>query len=1822
MYEVLDGFLCNECGYSKHGRFEFSLVCNASFAAEPILAESDRKRATAVAEFNIDLIHKHHKELETLRGKLVGVLATAPSDLSLAMDAGALRLPEQRETGILTQAEFKGSVDQSNMDVVLRALVGDEVHIRPSWSQSTTVSSMVPGVLADSHDGNLIQSSPRTLSPRAGMKTSDPASSSFSVPGSESPKLLNICMSRQASLAASLYARDCRNAFIKMSRGIRILTSTREELLRYNSARYGGWLSEELTASSSEANPLLEYANNGFGTMCFGCTQACLSDCIPLLEVVLGLDAATRLALGAADFVVMLLRCCNLFVSSRAQASVRRIICMLVTDSVAVTTAVCSEISRKLEFCTSAFQSVDAGAAASVELLILQDICRIEDACWEDRLRMVFRILLNAANACVNSAPIAELIILPCLRAASSLLSIPANGHGLAASAPSGGTRSPASVDGGETETACAKDYLSFDRGPAHSLENVLERSTRSIVEREAESVADADVVADGTGPSPPASEPASGSSERQRESDPRRFVDHGWQGDEIIYLNRTLEESHERGRVVVNFREWSAGRDSFSKWSDRSKLSIMHMCRALPTIPLVWNEFASKSVLNICFCLWRQCTLRSTSGASRSSAGFCDQPNEQTVNGDMSWALQLLLYSPCASVRIETSLLLDELCRGEELLSLRLLDSLLGSPLDNSTTVGSMAAEFFDVFQRLISPEEVRLYLVAKGFLPRLVALIEAEAERMHMAEQDCALRAARLDVSQGYALQRLVDVLRSVLTSIAGSTIKVRRRIIASKSSDVVTPILRAFLFVEGLVTLRTNITDHCASSLSGILSSQSYLFLAPAGEVVVAACIQELVIRLSSHDLRAISTILVLLCGILCPVKEEPIYQLILEKAVTQQEFIRGNMTRAFYPTSEFDGPLMRDVKVKICQDLGLTSLLEDDCGDFGLELIVAGNLVKLDLPISAVYEHVWRGSAFARELAAGGLQRGRNIGLRRAVAAAIAATLSTRAPPSQTAETPCCPPMLVIYRLSGLDGEATEPIVERLPDSAGSTIDPEVEFKDTKALGESSGLSVLLRLLTEVGSRGDDMAVTVRELAVRLLRASCEIAENRAKLAFTRGAVDVLLDCVASALERSQESAAAVESAESLLIATEKILSEHSGEESDTVLLGRGAAVGPTLTDDLIGRLRAFLGHLSVVSSPKAEASLLHLLPYLMQGEANALKVVTSHFKLDWDDIDEDIHSQRVAGQLAAFLGAAPLDFRGDRLYDLVIEQSLASSIAAYLRCHFPSPKLEHADCWKLSLEAAGAPHCLNVLRGLANGLKSPGAGPAVASHLQRVLIDGGLIPSLCQLEMSVSASSIGSAAEELLGELQLDGLLRDAIADERRIIKETRRAAADASKRAALAKTVRLLPGESHISAIKQSALLTSEMFADVADEIGPACVVCGDGFTSRPNEALGVYVLSRRVPVERTAETSRIDETMQEDSASSRSWSTRSGISFFVGSPSSEGSGGSTRGRGPSSAAKFAFSNVTHFNAIHLACHREAARSDRSIRPLRDEWDGASLRNSQTKCNNIFPIKPPGCFTLNDTGNTGQEDNPKVAESSFALAVEFYTRRLALLGRSSMSQLQLIVHDLAHSVCRYGFGRASLFSEISLGGGPHSNASLIPHLLQLAWHVLDTSKESQPQAFALFKDDVASCLVDPKGYSSFSQCLAKCLIGLSLSEWENYAPKLLANILDDVKNSASNQTDVFARVLREFAFADRICRYLKDGTCGPGDEWRSEVMRKIAHDQDWLADVAARLTEAWEKQMCDMKGGEQLVDCLKDGIAHLEQSDDFILGVRACFESD
>jgi E3 ubiquitin-protein ligase UBR4 len=162
-----------------------------------------------------------------------------------------------------------------------------------------------------------------------------------------------------------------------------------------------------------------------------------------------------------------------------------------------------------------------------------------------------------------------------------------------------------------------------------------------------------------------------------------------------------------------------------------------------------------------------------------------------------------------------------------------------------------------------------------------------------------------------------------------------------------ELLAQVLEALLAIRGLVVQKTKLIGDCGRFLGELLDS----FLQESYENkahFIRACISGLQVHCRDKKGRTPVFILEQLCTIICPMKPEPAYMMMLTKAHTQEEFIRGSMTKNPYSSLEI-GPLMRDVKNKICHQLELLGLLEDD---YGMELLVAGNIVALDLSVAQV------------------------------------------------------------------------------------------------------------------------------------------------------------------------------------------------------------------------------------------------------------------------------------------------------------------------------------------------------------------------------------------------------------------------------------------------------------------------------------------------------------------------------------------------------------------------------------------------------------------------------------------------------------------------------------------------------------------------------------------------------------------------------------------------------------------------------------------------------------------------------------------------------
>ncbi|GJV09750.1 auxin transport protein BIG [Tanacetum coccineum] len=264
---------------------------------------------------------------------------------------------------------------------------------------------------------------------------------------------------------------------------------------------------------------------------------------------------------------------------------------------------------------------------------------------------------------------------------------------------------------------------------------------------------------------------------------------------------------------------------------------------------------------------------------------------------------------------------------------------------------------------------------------------------------------------------------------------------------------------------------------------------------------------------------------LCNLIYLSEPKVVYHLILKKAHTQEEFIRGLMTKNLYSSGEI-GPLMRDVKNKIYNQLDLLGLIEDDCGD---------------LSIAQVYEQVWKKSS--------------NQSTNAVAATLLSSNVATSARDS--------PPMTVTYRLQGLDGEATERMIKELdedreegPRSRSGVCYRKCSsgmYQAGNSFGDCLGilLNCIVMMIVNVQHLRDDLKSNQEQLVavLNLLMLCCKIRENRRAL-LRLGALSLLLE-----IARRAFSIDAIELAEGILLIVESLTMEAN--ESDNINIAYNA-----------------------------------------------------------------------------------------------------------------------------------------------------------------------------------------------------------------------------------------------------------------------------------------------------------------------------------------------------------------------------------------------------------------------------------------------------------------------------------------------------------------------------------------------------------------------------------------------------------------------------------------------------------------------------------------
>lgn len=212
----------------------------------------------------------------------------------------------------------------------------------------------------------------------------------------------------------------------------------------------------------------------------------------------------------------------------------------------------------------------------------------------------------------------------------------------------------------------------------------------------------------------------------------------------------------------------------------------------------------------------------------------------------------------------------------------------------------------------------------------------------------------------------------------------------------------------------------------------------------------------------------------CDIVKPPKTPLNLQVFMRRAPTQEEFFRGSITRNPIPISSLaqpgassTEPTVRDLRQHIADSLQMSDSAEL------IELLVANQILDLNLKLRVVQQVLWKTYLIDNSTSVSARQPSSSFfgsGLSVIFSTGGGETMITARNISSDTPLSALPPMVVTYRLAGVDGEATEEIVSTLedPEAPSSSTSPEEcerqmekEYGLTRLVTEGRGISILLR-----------------------------------------------------------------------------------------------------------------------------------------------------------------------------------------------------------------------------------------------------------------------------------------------------------------------------------------------------------------------------------------------------------------------------------------------------------------------------------------------------------------------------------------------------------------------------------------------------------------------------------------------------------------------------------------------------------------------------------------------------------------------------------------
>ncbi|XP_057290056.1 E3 ubiquitin-protein ligase UBR4-like isoform X1 [Hydractinia symbiolongicarpus] len=745
-----------------------------------------------------------------------------------------------------------------------------------------------------------------------------------------------------------------------------------------------------------------------------------------------------------------------------------------------------------------------------------------------------------------------------------------------------------------------------------------------------------------------------------------------------------------------------------------------------------------------------------------------------------MNGWLRLLLFMPSSrAMRQIVCTVLETLAESSE--KKRMILHLLMSYLNELHTSGENAAEFISLVKKMLKSSEGKVYMCRFGILDTLCDLLSKEVDYLSSLESS----TINFDLAQGYALNAFAELLKSFLED---EEVKVlyRGRFIAE--------VLQCYLALRKLVVQRTKLVDETQEILLALLRQ---LTSGTEESAFMKTCVDTLK-KCPVNDIRTPVFIFEQLCNAIHKEEEETSeFFLSLEKDPQQEDFLQGRMQGNPYSSKESGlGPLMRDLKNKICTECELVALLEDDTG---MELLVNNKIISLDLPVDQVYRKIWcSGKNDSKE------------------------------------------PMKVIYRMRGLLGDATEDMIESLNSDKEEDVDEEHEYQTAGIMVEIGGLEVVLKRLSFI--RDLSRAQQLMSVILKLLEYCVKVKVNRQYLNQPSvNAMKIMLATLnlALRLERDHGSTSGgAMIAERVLKIMEIILHEATTEaEIKQVVVLPGEE----------SQLELLLNHISspyVRSNPNVLQAMMRLTPFLTFGSENTMHMLIDHFMpfFDFESFDREKSPDAILHLDCFSMIASGISdsASGSKLKDLILTKGMVSKALQYLHSLAPPKSFRASGIldsakWKDFVAKPSLPYILRVLTGLINA--HPGT--------QAILVTDENVGLLHHLEQVSSEEMVGSLAENLMEALRVFPAGKKKVAEVRRQTRNEKKMLAMAMRQKQLESLGMEVNSSGFIKAKLTSA--TKEM-EDLLEEKEQrmVCSICREGYKFYPNKVLGIYTYTSR----------------------------------------------------------------------------------------------------------------------------------------------------------------------------------------------------------------------------------------------------------------------------------------------------------------------------------------------------------------------------------------